>query len=848
MLRTTLTAAWSRKRRLVGTALAIVLGVGFLSATLVLGDTARAGFETAFSEANAGTDAYVRSTRELTGGGEPTRPPIDASLVDEVAALDDVVAVSPDVEGTGQVLDEEGEPIGGNGPPTVAAGWIDDPALTGWALGEGDPPAAPDEIVLDRGTAESASVGVGDPLTVLVPEPVEVTVAGIATFGGDDSIGGTTRVAFTMSRAQELLLGSTDLVSGIIVAGADGVPEAALAETISDTLSPQGPGGVEAITGAELTREQQEAIEGDFLGVFTTALTAFALVALLVATFSIFNTFSIMVAQRTRESALLRAIGASRRQVLGAALAESSMVGLVGAVAGAAGGILLASGVLSLMESAGFGLPTDGIEVTAGSMTTAIVAGLVVTLVGGFVPAWRASQVSPLAALRDVAVDTSGSSRARAVGGSIVTAVGAVLMLATAGDSLVVPGIGAATVVVGTIILGPVVARPVAQILGLPLRARGVAGDLARRNATRNPRRTAATATALLVGVGVVSLFTVFGASVSASIETQVDRTFAGDLALRPAGGGFSGAGLSPDAVAGLRELPEVEAATGIGYGAGTVDGRQEGIGFTDHEQLARVADFDVVDGHVGAVGDRGVAMSAGYAADHGYEVGDAVEVGFVDGRTEELRLQATYEEEGIGGNLLVSRSLWASHTAQPSYYLGFVGLADGVPTTEGQAAVESATAGLGGPDVLDRSEFIESQAAQIDALLTVIYGLLAIAVIIALMGIANTISLSVHERTRELGLLRAVGQSRAQLRSMVRWESVIVSTFGALGGLGLGMFLSWGLVRSLNAAEGFGQYAVPLGSLGVILAVGALAGLLAGLRPAWRASRLDVLDAVSAE
>ncbi|MEW6153246.1 MAG: FtsX-like permease family protein [Actinomycetota bacterium] len=844
MLRTTLAATWSHKRRLCATGSAVLLGVAFLSATLVFGDSARAGFAIAFAEANAGTDAYVRSAESFTAAEEVVRPPIAAEVVDVVAALDGVATVAAAVSGTGQVLDAQGRTIGGNGPPTMAAAWAPEPAFTGWALVEGRPPAAPGEVVLDRATAAEAGAGPGSKVTVLVPRPVEATVVGIATFGGRDSLGGSTYAAFTLDEAQRLLLGGTDLVSGVVVAAAPGVDQDELVRRLAAVLPP----GVEAVSGADLTREQQAEIEGDFLGFFTAALTAFAVVALLVAAFSIFNTFAILAAQRTGESALLRALGASRRQVLGSALAESAIVGLVGSVLGAGAGVLVAAGALSLMEGAGFGMPVEGVALSARSLALAVAAGLLVTLVGGALPAWRAGRVSPLAALRDVAVDTSGRSRSRAAAGTVVVAGGAAAVVAGAsgGASLAQTGLGAVVVVAGMVLLGPVVARPVGAVLGAPLRWRGASGDLARRNAVRNPRRMAASATALLVGVGVVSLFTVFGASVARTIEDQVDRAFGGDLALTPAGSGFSGAGLSPELVAEVAALAEVEAAAGLGFGPATVGGRQQQVGYSDPAALAAVADFDLVEGDVVGVSDDGVAMSADFAADHGYRVGQAVDVGFADGSTVALTLVATYDQRAIGGDVLVTDRRWAAHNRQPNYFLALVTLAEGTALDAGRAAVEAVAARHGSPDVMDRDGFVASQAAQIDTLLTVVYALLAVAVLIALMGIANTLSLSVHERRRELGLLRAVGQSRPQMRAMVRWESVIVALFGAVGGLALGLFVSWGLVMALNEAEGFGTYAVPAGSLVTVLAVGAAAGVAAGLRPAWRAARLDVLEAVA--
>jgi putative ABC transport system permease protein len=684
---------------------------------------------------------------------------------------------------------------------------------------------------------------VGDTVTVLVPAPVDVVVTGIATFaGGQDGVGGVTNVFFPIAVAQQLLLGSTDVVSDVVLVARDGISEADLVGRVRPRL----PAGVEAVTGDELTREQQQEIEDDFLGFFTAALLVFAAIALLVAAFSIFNTFSILVAQRTRETALVRALGASRRQVLGSALVESVVVGLAGSVVGVVVGLGVAAGLLALMDAAGFGLPTDGLEVSARTVLAAVGVGLVVTVVGGIGPAWRASRVAPLAALREAAIDGSGSSRWRAGVGALCAAGGGALMLVASGRGELGPaGLGAVLLVGGVILLGPFLARPVGSVLGAPLALRGTSGQLARRNAVRNPRRTAATSTALLLGVGVVTLFTVFGASVSRSFERTVERSFGGDLVLS-APGAFSGAGLDPAVVARVADLPEVSGGAGLGNGAATVDGRDTSVGFADPAALASVLDLDVGTGDLAALGDDRIAVSQDEADERGWSIGSPVEIGFVDGSTRTMTVGATYDDDTLAGTVLVPEAEWLRHDPQASLFLVVVELSDGTSLAQGRAAVEAATTGAGAVEVMDRDEFVDAQLGRIDVLLTVIYGLLAVAILIALMGIANTLSLSVHERTRELGLLRAVGQSRAGLRAMVRWESVIVTTFGSLAGLGLGLFLGWQLVRVLASSDPFVELAVPFRSLAVVLVVGALVGVVAGVRPAWRASRLDVLEALA--
>lgn len=840
MVRIALADAWSRKRRLAGTALAVVLAVTFLTATLVLSATLEAGFASAFAEANEGTDAVVRSELQLRGE-QASASSFDAGVVDAIRSVDGVRAVAAQVEGRAQIVAADGTVIGGNGPPAVGAAWVADPRLNGFDLDEGRAPARAGEVVIDRGSAKAGGLRLAGRVTVLTPSPVEATVVGIARFGESDSLGASTLAAFTLDQAQQLFVGGHPRLTQIAVAGADGVGQHELVRRITAVV----PEGVEVISGEQLVAEQEAAIRDDFLGFVKTALLAFSGVALLVAAFSIFNTFSILGAQRTREAALLRTIGASRRQILAGGLVEAVIVGVSGAVVGSATGIGAAAGLLSLLKATGFGLPARSLEVVPTDVSAAVLVGLVVTVVGALIPAWRASRVAPLAALREVAYEAAPMSSVRALLGAVLAAGAVAAVVAgTVGDgAMPLVGLGGTAGLVASVLLGPIVARPVAGLLGAPLRWRGVAGDLARRNAIRNPRRTAATATSLLVGVGVVTLFTVLASSMGASLEDAVDRSFGGDLVVE--GSGFSGAGLAPAFLDDVRSLPEVRQAAGIGFGAVVIDGKTVAVGFADVNELASVATFELAAGDMADFGPAAFAVSEEAAAERGWSVGQEVAVTFADGGTERLRLAAVYEDRAMGGPVLLPTSVWARHAGQPTYVLMLVDLADGVSIAEGRAAVGAAAKPYGRPAVRDRDAFVASQAAQIRGVLNVVYGLLAIAVLIALMGIANTLSLSVYERTHELGLLRAVGQSRSQLRAMVRWESVVVALFGAVGGVAVGVFAGWGLVGALRASEGLGTFVLP-GSLAAVVGLGALAGVLAGVRPARRAARLDVLAAIS--
>ena len=834
-------------RRLVGTAVAVFLGVAFLAGTLVLGDTLRNNFDNLFADVNAGTDVVVRNATDLGIEADEPRGLIDRSLVDRIVAVDGVAAAEPQVQGLGQLLGADGDAVGGGGPPQLAGSWTTDEDLNPYRLVEGMAPEADDEVVINRGAADDGGLQIGDRTTVLTPEPVDVTIVGVSTFGDQDGLGGVTFTAFSLEGAMEHVTKNPDGVSTIAVRADDGTSQDELVSRIDDVL----PNGVEAVSGSSVSTENADDINELFLDMLTTFLTVFAGIALLVATFSIYNTFSILVAQRTRTAALLRAIGASRRQVLVSVVIEAAVVGVVASLAGLAGGIGVAGLLKGLFDAAGFALPAGGVVVTSGTVVVSVVVGLVVTLLAGIVPAMKASRVPPLAALRDVAVERTSPSAPRIVAGAILTGLGVATTAAAAlsdDPSLATVGLGAVITLIGAVVLGPVVARPVAGILGAPFaRLRGLSGSLARQNAIRNPRRTAATASALMVGVGIVTLFTVFAASLKESTAATIDRSFAGDLVI--SSGPFGGS-LSPDLAVAVGDLPEVDGAVGIGRGFASIEGDTKQMTVADPAALATAVDVGVTSGSVADLADDEIAISDATADANGWALGDTVPVTFADGASTELTVGATYDVSDIVGGYVLPSETYAPHTRQPVDSTVVVDLADGTSLTDGKAAVERVAANYGGPDVEDRDEFAATMSAGADMFLTIIYALLALAIIIALMGIANTLSLSIHERTRELGLLRAVGQTRGQLRSMVRWESVIVATFGVVGGIGLGVFLGWALVEAAGNTPGsvISEFVLPVARLAIVVVVGAIAGVLAGLRPARRAARLDVLGAIATE
>jgi putative ABC transport system permease protein len=845
MLRTILKTIWSRKRRLAGTSIAVVLGVAFLAATLILGATTKAGFRDTFTAANDGTDVVVRNATRIGSEEERMRGLVDESMVADVAAIEGVEVAVPEVRGTAQVIGADGKPVGGDGPPTIAANWVADPELGWLTLTEGRPPSAAGEVVIDKATAERADLALGDETTVLAPDPVTVTVVGMATYGEAERVGGLTYVAFDTSTAQQLLTGGTTQLTGILVRAADGVTPDELASRIEATL----PAGLEAITGAELTAEQQRDVESDFLGFFQTLLLAFAGIAVVVAAFSIHNTFSILVAQRTRESALLRAIGASRRQVILTVAAEALAVGVLATAIGFAAGVGIASVLQSAMES-GSELPAADLAIGTGAIVASAVIGIGTTLVASVGPAVKASRVAPLAALRDVAVDRSANSVWRAVAGVVVAGLGIAALVTATSDpenAMARAGLGSLALLAGAVVLGPVVARPAAAVLGAgPAALRGVTGRLARRNAMRNPRRTAASASALMVGTAVVGLFTTFGASIKASIDDTIDEDFAGDLIVLP--DGFSGSLLSPDLGPAIAELPDVESAVGTAYGPAVIGGSTVEVAATDVTGLSAVFDVGVSSGSLDGFDADDVAISEEFADDHDLALGSTIPMTWVDGETTPHVVTAVYHDRMTFGDVIVATETLAAHVAQDNITVVLVDLANGVDVDAAKAEVAAVTARFAAPEPMDRDEYTDTVAEEIDTMLYFVYGMLGVAVIIALMGIANTLSLSIHDRRRELGLSRAVGQDRSQVRSTVRWESVIIAVFGTIGGISLGGFLGWGIVRALKAQEGFGVFALPVVPLAVIVGLAAAAGVVAALRPARRAAKTDILAAIASD
>ncbi len=863
---------WSRKRRLAGVVIAVALGVAFLSGALTFGNTLSANFDTLFATATSGTSAVVRSATTVDSGVNAARPPIPASLLPTVRSVPGVADAQPSVTGSATLLGADGKAVGGLGPPRSGGNWISDPALTPYRLAAGRAPQGLHEVVINEGAARAGHLRIGSATTVLVPAPVRVRVVGLATFGQAPGFGGATYVAFSYPAAQRYLIqggvngASQDSarqdsasqhgggqISAIQVRAAHGVSPQVLVGRLDRVL----PRGAEALSGAQLTSQNLSSLNSAFLSGLKLILVIFAGIALLVAAFSIASTFGILVAQRTRESALLRALGATRGQVLRGVLAEALAVGVAGSAVGTAAGLGLAELLKGVFDQAGFALPAGGLAISGGSLAVAMVTGIAVTVAVSLVPAVRASQVAAMQALRESAAEPGRTSRRRTAVGLVLLAAGlAVVLAGLAGTGSRVPavvGLGALAVAFGVVALGPAAAGPATRLGARPLAAwRGVAGTLAGRNASGQPRRTAAAATALMIGVAVVTFFTVYAASLQAGAVNGVRDSFTGDIAISPggfgSGGGAGGSGLPLNLAAAVSRVPGVATVSGLASGQAEVGGQPAAVTAVPPATIGQVLDLHSTAGSAAALRSDQIGVSSIQAAARHWHIGSAVPLVLPDGSRRTVFVAEIYTSRNLVGDYVLPLSLWAPHTAQLTASAIFVKLAPGTAEAGAQRAITQAVASSGRPAVDSHDAFVASAGQGVSTVLGIVYALLVLAIVIAVSGIANTLSLSVYERTREIGLLRAVGQTRPQLRSMVRLESVLVSAFGTAGGLLLGGFLGWALAEAGARSSGLTTASFPAAQLMAIAILGGAAGVIAAIRPARRAARLPVLRAIAAE
>lgn len=829
------------KRRVAGLVLAVVLGTAFLSGALILSDTVKSSITGLIRDNGAGTDVVVRNATDVTDEPGTTRAAIPGGTADLVRGVPGVAAAEPVVVGYGQLVGKDGDMLTGNGP-RIAGNWVGDPALNPYTLAEGRAPQAPDEVVVDRASAKQGDLEPGDRITVLTPSPVPVTVVGVARFGDADAFGGSSYTGFTLEGALAHVARDPGQISSVSVRLDEGTDQEAAAAAIQRVLPP----GVQALPGSDATQEQVDAVSSGFLDIFRTFLSAFAAIALVVAAFSINHTFSVVTAQRMREAALLRALGASRRQIRAQAIGEAALIGVVASVVGLMAGLGLAAGLKAMFAAFGFAFPVDGLVFRAETAMIVLPVGIVVTILSALVPAVRGSRVPPIAALRTSAAESAGVPALRTGAGAVLTAAG--ITLTVLADGVWLLAAAALASLAGVLLVAPVVVRAVGGAITAPFRRLGAGPMLARGNVLRSPRRTAGAATAMVVGIAVVTVFAVFAASLKDGAAAETRDTLAGEVVIggsSPAG--WAGGGHSPELTRQAGELTGVETAVGMQQGNALLDGSSKTIVAADTARLDAALDLGLDSGTATGLGTGGIAVSQPKAEDAGWEVGSPVEITYPDGARATLTVSGIYDRTTIVGDYLIDRQAWSPHAVTDVDALTVLAVSSGTSPTDVRAAAEKLAVQYGNPPVEDRDGYVDASMSMVDQFVTVVYVLLALALLIALGGIANTLSLAAHERRRELGLLRAVGAERGQVRASLRWESAYVAALGALTGLVLGAFLSWAAVSVLSGDQEL-PYVLPPVQLAILFAAGTAGGLLAGTRPAARAAKMNILSAISAE
>lgn len=848
MLRVTWRNLFARKVRLVMSAFAIVLGVAFVGGSLIFTDAMGGAFDDIIEGSVSDVEIAYPGANDFDSLEDNRTLP--ASLVQELEQVPGVKEVHPGLQLLSVfVIGKDGKVVGGNGPPGLAFNYTGGRNIQGEPIlrpVKGEMPSGPGQIALDSGTAEKAGYDVGDTVSLVTPgnpPTMKAKLTGIFDFGNGGLVGATITV-FDSKFMQEQFFGGQDVYSAVSLEAEDGVSQQQLASAVQKVL----PEGVTARTGDVVVEENKDAINNSFLKYVRTFMLVFAGISLVVSAFLIVNTFSILVAQRGRELALLRALGASRKQVVTAVLLEALAVGLIGSTLGVGVGVLLAHGIRALLSLFGLDLAEASLALTQSTVGWCFVLGTLVTVVAAVLPALRGSTVAPVSALRDdVALPESTLRTRLALGlllilGGISSVVGGFLGSGSTGLSLI--GLGLLVILVGVSLCSPLMSRPVIGLFGMVYRRMfGSVGQLATQNSARNPRRTAATSSALMIGIALVSMVAIFGRSASASTDAALEVTLDADQIVSNVMGQPFSRGIAEQ----IRGIDGVQTVAQVQQAFPTADGDQTYIAAVRPGEIEQAVDLKVLEGSLADLAPGTVAVEEGTAKGHGFTLGSKVEMGF-QGGPQELTVVATYDGDP---------ALPASYLVTPEVLLqGGLKLLDSIlfvvdePGADKEAvtrAINAVTKDIPTITAKDPQGFADEQKGQLNLFLSLIYALLGLSVVIAILGVVNTLGLSVIERTREVGLLRAVGLSRRQLRTMIRLESVVIAVFGALLGVVMGIAFGVSLVKALKD-YGITDLSVPWGQLIGFIVAAAVVGVLAAVLPGRRAARLDVLKAIATE
>lgn len=845
MFRLALRSVAARWGRLVLTSLAIVASTAFLSGTFVFKDTIERTFDALYANVYERVDAYVQSSNSVENlFGLERRDRLPASIVDVVKAIPGVADAQASVSDDAVVIAKDGQPIERPTAPTNGA-TVNEGDLSVWRVQQGRLPVGGEEMALDTLTAADGGYVLGDVVGVNSDNGKrEFTLVGIVEYDDIISPGNATWALFDAPTASEFIA-KAGFIDAVLVKGDGSVPADELVARVRGALDPEL---AETLTSAEITKQAQTEVQKT-LSFLTVFLAMFSFIALGVGMFVIYNVFSITAAQRQRENALLRALGASRRQVTWAMLVEAAVVGLIGSLLGLLGGMALASGIKALLSALDYDIPARGLAVESPTVVITIVAGLVASLVAALGPAIGAGRVPPVAAMTDAVLERVRNPRRRVVAAavSVVVGVAAIVAVMNGGDAILL-ALGVVALFAALLLLGPVLAKPIARFIGAPVqRVRGITGTMARGNVQRNPRRTARTAAPVLIGVALVTGASVFAASIKEQIQTAVGESFIGDYVINSSKGGSVSFG--QEFVDQLNALPEVGVATGLGFARGVADadGKPAFGAVVDPVTVKGLIDITFVAGGVDALTTDGVLLSEGDAKRRALGVGDEL-VLRIDGNLVPLKVDGIFQTtELIRTARIYHRDTFVNTSITTP--AGFVSLtrADGVSDEQFRTVVGAAATAYGIGTLQNKQEFISSRADLVDRSLAFIYGLLLLSIVIAAFGIVITLLLAVYERRREIGLLRAVGMTRAQVRTTVRWESVITSVYGAFVGVLMGLVLGYVVIAALRD-QGLTAYSVPVSSIVWIMVLAFVVGVAAAVIPAWRATRLNVLRAIAAD
>ncbi|WP_460066473.1 ABC transporter permease [Streptomyces sp. YKOK-I1] len=858
VMKTSMRNFFAHKGRMALSAVAVLLSVAFVCGTLVFTDTMNTTFDKLFAATSS--DVTV-SAKDASDTGETTsdngRPPVmPASVLTKVREAQGVQTAEGTVFSTSvTVVDADKDNLSpSSGAPTIVGSWNGNDART-MKITSGTAPRGSGQVMVDKDTADKHHLKLGDEIGVISAVGTHTArISGIAAFQVTNP--GAAIFYLDTRTAQQTLVGEPDVYTNVNVTAAAGVSDEQLKKNVTAEL---GTAGYKVQTAKE-TADANRADVGGFLNVMKYAMLGFAGIAFLVGIFLIINTFSMLVAQRTREIGLMRAIGSSRKQVNRSVLAEALLLGVVGSVLGVGAGVGLAVGLMKLMGMTGMNLSTDDLTVAWTTPVAGLALGVIVTVLAAWLPARRAGKVSPMAALRDAGAPADAKAGAvRAVLGLLLTGAGGYgLYLASAADKAkegsLWLGLGVVLSLIGFVVIGPLLAGGVVRVLGaVLLRAFGPVGRMAERNALRNPRRTGATGAALMIGLALVACLSVVGSSMVASATDQLDKTVGTDFIIQSDNGQL----ITPQAVRAVKDTPGLERVTEYKWTKAdftTPDGRtldDTAITAADPSYATDLRTETVAGKLADAYEPDSMSVHETFAKDHDIHLGSKIAVAFDNGSTARLTVRAITSsdvviDQGAMYTSIDTMKKYVPADKLPLDQLVFASAKDGQQDAA-YTSLKSALHDYPQYTVRDQTDYKQALKDQIGQLLNLIYGLLALAIVVAVLGVVNTLALSVVERTREIGLMRAIGLSRRQLRRMIRMESVVIALFGALLGLGLGM--GWGATaQQLLALEGLTVLEIPWPTITAVFIGSAFVGLFAALIPAFRAGRMNVLNAIATD